>query len=464
MDVDVTAVHRREPGMSPLEVMTSESQERMLAIVEPARLAELEEVCRRWEVEARVIGRVGEAGPDGVGRLRIRDGVDGPVLADLPAASLADDAPRYNRPLAPPPERAAWLAAGDPAASTPTRGATEDLLELLLDPSWIYRQYDHQLYLNTVFGPGEADAALLRLAGPGVAFRGKAVAISTDANPGWCRVDPRAGTAATVAESALNVACTGAVPVAVVNCLNFGNPEHPQVMWELSESIDGLAAASLALSLPVIGGNVSLYNESAGTDIEPTPVIAVVGLLEELGRRPPSIVWSSGDHLVLVGPPAAGLGGSRWARQIAGKMGGALPPLDLELHRRLVGLVAALVGAEARAGSVPGLVRAIHDVADGGLAVCLAESALASDVGCQLTSPLGQVGLFSEASSRVVVATARPDDLVRAARAVGIDALDLGTVGGDRLVIPGEIDVALSELRSRFVGRLPTAVGDAVRG
>ena len=461
MDVDVAAVHRREPGMSPVEVMTSESQERMLAIVEPTSLDAVRAVCRHWGVQASVVGRVVDAEQPGSGRLRIRDGLSGPILADVPAASLSDGAPRYERPLWPPADRAERLASKDPSGLSDFGSAGEDLLGLVLDPSWIYRQYDHQLFLNTVLGPGEADAALLRLAGPGVAWRGKGVAVSTDANPGWCRVDPRQGSAATVAESALNVACVGARPVALVNCLNFGNPEHPSVMWELSESVDGIAEACRTLGIPVVGGNVSLYNESDGADIDPTPVVAVVGLLEALAQRPPACTYRGGDALVVLGGHDRGLGGSRWARSVAQRPGGTLPVLDLDLHRRLVELVAALVGAEAAAGEVPGLVHGIHDVGDGGLAVCLAELAVRSGVGCVLEEQLGHERLFSEAPSRVVVATGDPKRLIDRAAAAGVPGRVIGQVRGRRLVVPGDIDLALDELEAAFVAKIPAALGEA---
>ena len=272
MDVDVTAVPRREPGMEPFEVMTSESQERMLAIVSPDDLPRLEEVCARWDVRAAVVGRVTAPGPDGVGRLRVFEGWAGPVLADVPAPSLSEDAPVYDRPRRPPP--AADGGGGDPSQEAGPADCGPDVLQLLCDPSWIYRQYDHQLFLNTVVAPG-GDAAVLRLKAPGLPRSRRGLALSTDGNARWCAIDPRLGSALTVAEATLNVACAGAQPVALVNCLNFGNPEHPEVMWQLSEAIDGMADACRALGVPVIGGNVSLYNESRGRDIDPTPVVGV---------------------------------------------------------------------------------------------------------------------------------------------------------------------------------------------
>ena len=233
----------------------------------------MQEVCAKWEVRAAVVGRVTEAPAGAPGRLRVLDGFDGPVLGDVPAAALSEDAPLYRRPMARPADQDARL--GDDPGSLPTPSdCGDDVLALLADPTWVYRQYDHQLFLNTVEGPG-GDSAVLRLAAPGLPESGRGLALTTDSNPAWCAIDPRAGTAATVAEAALNLACSGATPKAVVNCLNFGNPEHPEVMWQLSEAVDGMSEACLALGLPVIGGNVSLYNESDGRDIDPTPVIGV---------------------------------------------------------------------------------------------------------------------------------------------------------------------------------------------
>jgi len=457
MDVDVTAVPRREPAMSAVEVMTSESQERMLAIVEPAALERVVEICRRWEVTATVVGRVGPRDEDGVGRLRVRDGESGEVLAEVPAASLADDAPRYRRPLAPPADLAERRLR-DPSLLEPPGDCGADLLALLVDASWIYRQYDHQLFLNTVFGPGAADAALLRCSSPGIEWTGKALAMSADANPGWCLVDPRLGTAATVAESALNVACVGARPIALVNCLNFGNPEHPEVMWQLSEAIDGMTEACEALGIPVVGGNVSLYNSSESGDIDPTPVVAVVGLLDRLERRPPAIGWQDGDAIVMLGRTVSSLGGSRWARAVRSHADGELAPLDLAAHARLVDLVASLVAAEASAGGAPGLVSGVHDVSDGGLAVALAELVSASGAGCTVRGVTSHGELFSESPSRVLVATGRPSELVTAAFAAGVEAAPIGMVGGSRLVVEGLVDIGLDEIAAARTANLAGAV------
>jgi len=456
MDVDVEAIARREPGMEAFEVMTSESQERMLAIIEPRHLEELQAVVARWEIEASVIGRVTEVGSDGVGRLRVLSGSE--VIADVPAGSLADDGPRYHRPIAPPSDRDE-RASDDPRRYAIKENIDADLLALLSDPTWIFRQYDHQLFVNTVFGPGEADAALLKLSGPGVAWTGKALALSADGNPRWCAVDPFEGAARLVAESALNVACTGAHPVALVNCLNFGNPEHPSVMWELSSTIDGMSAACTALSIPVVGGNVSLYNESAGADIDPTPVVAVLGLLDELVQRPPALAWHEGEAVALVGLRSSELAGSAWAGSIHGSKNGRYAPMDLAAHARLCQVVTSLVAREA-GHDAPGLVGSVHDVSDGGLACALAEQAIASGFGAVISSPFSVAEWFSESPSRVLITTSRPDELIDDLRGAGIPAEIIGSVGGSRLRSGPTLDVSVEELSRAARDRIPVALDD----
>ncbi len=307
---------------------------------------------------------------------------------------------------------------------------------MLADASWVYRQYDHQLFLNTVVGPGE-DAAVLRLAAPGLPPSDRGLAISTDSNPRWCALDPRLGTAMTVAESALNVSCAGARPAALVNCLNFGNPEHPEVMWQLSESIDGMGDACRALEIPVIGGNVSLYNASAGNDIDPTPVVAVLGVIDRLERRPPGMAFIEGSSLVLLGDTDLSLAGSRWAVERHDHGGGTLPALDLAAHARLLALMTRLVPVE-------GLLTSVHDVSGGGLALALAESAVRAGVGCNVDGVGDHAELFSESPSRVVVGTMRPDDVLAQAHAAGVPARRHRTVGwrpdrGDRSAGSGPV-------------------------
>jgi phosphoribosylformylglycinamidine synthase subunit PurL len=456
MDVDADAVPRREPGMEPFEVMTSESQERMLAIVAPADREAVEEVCRRWEVRASVVGVVTAPAPAGgtdraVGRLRVRSGFDGPVLADLPAASLSDDAPLYSRPIAPPPDLERRRA-DDPLALVAPSDCGPDLLAMLSDPSWVYRQYDHQLFLNTVEGPG-GDAAVLRLAAPGLPPSRRGLALSTDANPRWCAIDPRAGTAMTVAESALNVACAGARPIAVVNCLNFGNPEHPEVMWQLSESVDGMAEACTALSLPVVGGNVSLYNESAGADIDPTPTIAVLGVIDELLQPPPGVVLVPGSTVVLLGDGPSSLAGSRWAVERRGHRGGSVSPCDLTAQRRLIDLLVTLVARH-------GLLDGVHDVSGGGLGVALAECAVRSGVGCVVQGVEDHAALFGEGAGRVVACTRDPETTLALAEAAGVPARVLGGAGGERIVIGGLVDVMVDDAAGAWRESLPRALGE----
>jgi phosphoribosylformylglycinamidine synthase II len=456
MDVYLAEVHQREPGMEPFEVMISESQERMLAIVAPEKLDDALAIAARWDVTANVIGTV-----TGSGRLRVLAGVDGEVLADMPAASLDEDAPVYDRPMAPPADLEARQADTTDRLPAPD-DAGHDLLRLLAHPnladtSWIWRQYDHQLFLNTVVAPG-SDAAVLRLKAPGVptADGHKGVALSTDGNGRWCSVDPRAGTSMIVAESVLNVAMSGARPLCLVNNLNFGNPEHPEVMWQLSESIDGMGEACRALSVPVVGGNVSLYNESRGRNIDPSPVVGVIGLIESLDRRPPVAVVTDGDDLFVLGDESAvigpdALGGSFWADQIHGHRGGRLPALDLDAVRRLVGLLEALVPTGAVAGA--------HDIADGGLAGCLAELVARSGTGMEVSGVPDHAAAFSEAGGRVVVATRDASAIEAGARAAGVAVRRLGRVGGERLVIAGLVDVAVVGVVAAWRDTLPTLLG-----
>jgi len=462
MDVDVSAVPRREEGMEPWEVMTSESQERMLAIVTPGSWPAVAAICAKWEVRASVIGTVTAPDPAGGGRLRIRDGMDGPVLADVPAASLSDDAPLYDRPRRAP-------APGPPAAPLVPPAAVDcagDLLALLRSARWVWRQYDHQLFLNTVAGPG-GDAALLRLAGPGLPPSERGVALTTDSNPRACALDPRAGTALVLAEGVANLACVGATAVAVVNCLNFGNPEHPEVMWQLSECIEGMAGACDALSLPVIGGNVSLYNESGGADIDPTPVLGVLGLVDAVRAQPPGLAWADGDAVVLLGARRAADGsfpleGTRWATERRGHRdggGSGVPAVDFAAHAALCAFVAGLVSDQVGRPGADGLVRAVHDVSGGGLAVALAEMAAAGATGCALAG-IGPAELFTELPSRFVAATADPDELCARAAGAGIPAAVLGPAGGGRLILRGLVDLSLDQVGAAEDLNLARALGD----
>jgi phosphoribosylformylglycinamidine synthase subunit PurL len=476
MDVDLARIPRREPGMNGVEIMTSESQERMLAIVTPENLDEVLALCRRWEIRASVIGRVTDTA-----RFRVYDGVfdalgvpganpplprgdtpvvlssDGVPLADVPIGSLGDG-PSYDRPADAPPARAARHA-DDPAPALAARfpvgsDLSGELLALLAEPtiadkSWVYRQYDHQLFLNTVVAPG-GDASVLRLKGTT-----RALALTTDGKARFCALDPYAGARLTVMEAARNLACVGAVPKALVNCLNFGNPEHADVMWQFAEVVDGISSACRALGIPVVGGNVSFYNESRGRDIDPTPVVGVVGLIDELTSVPPPARLHDGDAVVLLGHTDPDVGGSEWATR-HGLRHGTPPAADLDVAAVLHDLVRELVVERA--------VRGVHDCADGGLACALAEMAIAGGCGFEVvlaTELVPALAWFSESASRVVVAVA-PETaaaVVDRARAANVPALLLGKAGGDRLVADGAFAVPLADAATAWRDAIPRALG-----
>jgi phosphoribosylformylglycinamidine synthase len=459
MDVDIARVRRREPGMNAVEVMTSESQERMLVIVRPDDLDEVLGLCARWEIDASVVGRV-----TGTRRFRVYDGVfdgdadaagamDAEPLADVPVESLGDG-PRYDRPRTRPAGQDA-LQAADPAPKLAARfpnGAdvSGELLALLATPtiadkSWVWRQYDHQLFLNTVAGPG-GDAAVLRLK-----ETDRALALSTDGKGRFCRLDPRTGGALAVLEAARNVACAGARPLAAVNCLNFGNPEHPEVMWQFAEVVDGMREACAALEIPVIGGNVSFYNESLGRDIDPTPVIGLLGVIDELDDRPPPPALGAGRRIVVLGETAAELGGSEWAAVVHGLDGGMPPRADLGAARAVHDLVRGLV--------VDGVVDGVHDCSDGGLAVALAEMAIAGDCGFEVSIGC-TLECFSESASRVVCAVdpLLVGQVMGRANAAGVTATQIGDGGGDRLVAADAFDVSLAEATRAWRDAIPNAL------
>ena len=473
MDVDLARIPKREPGMNGVEVMTSESQERMLAIVTPENLDAVLALCARWEIRASVIGRVTDTG-----RFRVYDGVfdamgvpganprpprgDAPPavssnrepVADVPVASLGDG-PVYQRPVARPADLDA-VQADDPAVDLDARfpvGAdcSDQLLALLASPtiadkSWVFRQYDHQLFLNTVVGPG-GDATVLRL--PDTT---RALALATDGKARFCALDPNIGAQLAVVEAARNLACVGATPRALVNCLNFGNPEHPEVMWQFAETVDGMSAACLALGIPVIGGNVSFYNESRGRDIDPTPVAGVVGVIDSLTDVPPPPALTDGDAIVLLGTTHAELGGSEWAT-LHGLRGGIPPTVDLDAARVLHEFVAQVVRDR--------VVDGVHDCSDGGLAVAVAEMAIAGAIGARLSVEHRAAEWFSESSSRVVlaVAPADVDSVLTGAAAAGVPAAVIGTVGGDRLT-SSAFDVALVEVAAAWRDAIPNALGN----
>ena len=443
MDFDVTAVPQRETGMEPFEIMTSESQERMLAIVNPENLEKVLLISEKWEIRSSVVGKVTEGG-----QLRILDGLDGPVLGEVPAISLHEDAPLYERPMAPPVDLATRQEDTPEGHLPESNDVSEDLLSLMQSQEWITSQYDSQLFLNTVAGPG-SNAAVLRLKHPvSGEDTGRGLAVTTDGNHRWCAVDPKIGTAMTVAESMLNLACVGAEPRALVNCLNFGNPENPNVMWQLSEAVDGMAEACSQFNIPVVGGNVSLYNESQGNNIDPTPIVGLIGVINNLETPPPGVTWNEGDRLMVIGPPAKGLSGSAWAFARNAR-NGQLNKVDYETHERVCQTVRMLVNQ--------GLVTAIHDISSGGLAVAVAEMAVQSGVGCSLARVPDIESMFSESPSRAVIAV-DPEQMQSVEEIIqnqDIPSARIGLAHGDKFTIKGLIDIELSKIHDQWEGSLP---------
>jgi phosphoribosylformylglycinamidine synthase subunit PurL len=394
IDVHLDRVPLREADLEVWEVMISESQERMVAVLPAERLAAVEEVCARWELGCAAVGEVTDSG-------LLRACWDGDIVGDIPARLLTDEAPRYEVPVRARPARGPVAAPQGPAAR-------EALLGLLASPNvrsraWVYSQYDHLVGSRTVRRPG-LDAAVLRLPGSNAGL-----AVSLDGQSRITRLDPRTGGALAVLEAARNVACTGGRPLAITDCLNFGNPEKPEIGWELAESIEGMAQACEALGIPVVSGNVSLYNETDGRAIDPTPVVGCVGRVEDVRRVPGA--WREGDAVYLAAAGPVSLNGSEY-QSLFGTLGGSPAPLDLEAEARLI---------EAIWRAAPSLSLA-HDAAEGGLAVALAEAAIVSGVGAEVSVPESELELFGEGGGRVVVA------------GEGLGFTRIGTVGGDTLL------------------------------
>jgi len=444
LELDLDAVPLREADMEPFEILTSESQERMLAIVRPADVEAALEICHTWGVLATPVATV-------KGGANLTVSFHGEVVADVPARSLADEGPTYHRPAA----RPVWiddLRASDPLALPAPKDLGEALLELLGSPNicskrWVYQQYDSIVQHNTLEGPG-GDAAVLRIEGTR-----RALAMSTDGNGRWCQLDPRVGAAHAVAEAARNVACSGARPVAITNCLNFGNPEHPDVMWQFSEAVAGIGDACLALGTPVTGGNVSFYNQSGETQIHPTPVIGMVGILDDASKLV-GIAWPEEHAVILLGETRAELGGSEWAWVVHEHLGGTPPNLDLDAERRLLFLLGELAEND--------LIASAHDCSDGGVGVTLAECAIASGVGAAIDPGEGldpHVWVFSESAARVVVTTQTEDVILEAASKAGVPAQVLGRTGGTHLKVEGLLDLEVSEMAAMFEGALLSLLG-----
>jgi phosphoribosylformylglycinamidine synthase II len=418
LDIDCDRIPRRVPGMEPFEIMVSESQERMLCVVEPDRVAEVRAVCDHWETLATAIGEVTDSG-----RMRVLAGGD--VVADLPVAILVDDCPLYDlvpqrpsEPLYPPP----------PARLTGEESAADTLLALMASANIasrraIFEQYDPVVQSRTVRRPDEADAAVLTLP------TGEALGVAIDGNGRRVACDPRTGAAEVVYECAANLACVGAQPLGLTNCLNFGNPEKGHVAWQLTEAVDAIAAACTALDVPVVGGNVSLYNEAPSGPIYPTPVIGMVGRLPDPARAGRLGFTGDGDAIALVGDFTPAHVGSELAKLRGEPLAGPLPVIDARAARDAHDWVRAAVRA--------GILSSAHDIAEGGLAVALAECCIAGEIGASINVPDG-IEPFAEALGRAFVVSGPADSLAPWPL--------IGTVGGDALTLDGLLNTAVSAL------------------
>ena len=422
IELDLSLVPQREEGMTAYEMLLSESQERMLIVAHSGREREVMDIFRKWDLDAVVIGRVRDTG-----RMQVIH--NGEQVADIPVAALTDEAPRYERPMRPrPTSHVQSPTSEDQRPQVEGQNHTSDLLKLLASGNiaskqWVYRQYDHMVRTNTAILPG-ADAAVVR-----IKETRRALAMTLDGNGRYCAANPREGAKLVVAEAARNVVCVGARPVAITNCLNFASPEKPEVMWSFSEVVDGMAEACRAFGTPVVSGNVSFYNETEGRGILPTPVIGMVGLIEDVRRVVQPGFKKDGDIVVLLGTTEDDLSLSEYAVVCGERMdaGVAVPKLDLD--RELVVQKACLEAAEA------GLLHSAHDCSDGGLAVALAESCFSTpgraSIGAQIelgsTLP-SAVTLFSESPSRIVV-TVDPSNLVELEQIAGKNTAPIAVIG-----------------------------------
>ncbi|MFO1059508.1 MAG: phosphoribosylformylglycinamidine synthase subunit PurL [Dongiaceae bacterium] len=446
IELDLDRVPLRETGMTAYEIMLSESQERMLMVLRPGATEQARAVFAKWELDFAEIGRLTDTG-----RLVLRR--NGRVAADLPVAPLVDEAPVYERPWVatparPPLDTAGLPLDGDPAAQLRRLIGCPDLASR----RWVWEQYDHLVMGRTVQRPG-GDAAVVRL--PGSA---KGLALATDCTPRYCLADPRQGGAQAVAESWRNLTAVGALPLAITDNMNFGNPQKPEIMGQFVGCIEGMREACLALDYPVVSGNVSLYNETEGTGILPTPAIGGVGLIADVARGASLAFKAEHEAILLVGEGQGWLGSSLWLREVAGREDGPPPPVDLAAERRNGDFVRGLIAA--------GRVTACHDLADGGLAVALAEMALAGGIGAHAEAPesvaLPAAGWwFGEDQGRYLV-TLPPDragDAIAAGQAAGVTVLRIGTTGGSALILGLGHPVPLQELRQINESWLPRFMG-----
>ncbi len=457
IEIDVSLVPQRESGMTPYETMLSESQERMLLVVKKGREQEVERVFGKWDLHAVCIG---EVTTDGLLRVKNR----GEVVAEIPNRALTDEAPVYRRPMEPPAYLSELQALDLDTLGSRAQASSgnETLLAVLASPTvaskeWAYRQYDHMVRTNTVNLPG-LGAGVVRVKGTT-----RALGMSVDGNGRYCYLDPCRGAMLAVAEAARNVACSGARPLGATNCLNFGNPERPTIMWQFAKAVEGIGTACRALDVPITGGNVSLYNETDGSAIYPTPVIGVVGLLEHADRVLSRRFQSSGDTIILLGTGRGELGGSEYLKVMHGLVRGAPPSLDLAAERTLQALIVSLAEAQ--------LVRSAHDCSDGGLAVTLAECCFGTggtgaDISIGGMSVARDAGvneaaaLFGESASRIVVSAAGKsvEHVLEQAAAGGIPAEVIGRTGGRllRITVGGRlaVDVPIDEAERAWASTL----------
>jgi phosphoribosylformylglycinamidine synthase len=445
-------VPQREAGMTPYEMMLSESQERMLMVLKPGREAEAEAIFRKWELDFAVIGRVTDTG-----RMVLK--WRGHTVADIPLGPLADDAPSYDRP---------WEPTPAPAALTDVPECVDiagDLKTLMASPDlasrrWIWEQYDSQVGADTIQRPG-GDAAVVRVHGTP-----KGLAITTDATPRYCFADPVEGGKQAIAEAWRNLCAVGAKPLAATDCMNFANPQNPRVMGQFVGCIEGMAAACSALDFPIVSGNVSLYNESkatgGGSAILPTPAIGGVGLLDDWSKSATIAFKATGDVIMLVGEAGGHLGQSLWLRELHRREEGPPPPVDLDAERRN--------GAFVRAQIAGGALTAVHDVADGGLAVAVAEMALAGDIGAMIAipTPLGLAGTFFAEDQGLYVTTvddSRLLDFLTAADRAGVTVERIGRTIANRLIFEcatRDHALSLDELRTAHEEFFPRLMGPAI--
>jgi phosphoribosylformylglycinamidine synthase len=443
MEIQLDKVPLRDPSLSPEEILMSESQERMCAIVEPKHIKQFMAICKKWDVTATVIGEVTEGE-------RLHISFNGELIVDVPPRTVAHDGPVYNRPIAEPAyikERAsAKINIPMPTSATDVKAAILKLIASpnIADKSWVTSQYDKYVQGNSVLAQPE-DSGMIRIDSK----TNLGVAISTDANARWSYLNPYEGAKLALAESMRNIATTGAKPLAVTNCLNFGSPEDPGVMWQFAETVRGLADACLELGLPVTGGNVSFYNQTGKVAILPTPVIGVLGVIQDVRKRTPMGINKAGLDLWLIGKVDANMSGSEWA-YLNGEIGNQSPISDLQMESRLVNLL--LEGQE--------LFEAAHDVSNGGLAATLAETVLNKKIGAKVNLEDIAVALFSETPGRVLVAVdlANRNAIIALAGKYQIPIEKIGTTGGDSLVVNDAI-LSITELSKAHTETFPKLFG-----